>query len=90
MRALSELAKEEGYESRTVGDTLIVQGIRYTHHNINQLPENLTLARAYIRVTENSIYFQSQHSWPFSFAPVEIYHDRTRLYPQDGAKGRGC
>ena len=78
MRALSELAKEEGYESRTVGDTLIVQGIKYTHQNINQLPENLTLARAYTRVTEDSIYFQSQHSWPSSFAPAEIEYMGTK------------
>ena len=74
IRALSELAKDEGYESRVVGDTVIIQGIKYPYPNINKQPSKLTLERAYTKTTEDSIYFQSQHSWPSNFVPAEIVY----------------
>ena len=72
LRALSELAKREGQESRVVGDTLIIQGIKYYHNDLQKLPPNINLSKAYTIETEDSIYFQSEHSWPSSFAPVQI------------------
>ena len=57
LKALSELAKEEGYESRVVRDTLVVQSINYTHASINKLPSIITLKRAYLKETEDSLYF---------------------------------
>ena len=72
LRALSELAREEGLETKAVGDVLIVQGIKYNFATIDKLPHNITLERAYLRETEDSLYFQSEFSWPSSFAPVNI------------------
>ena len=72
LRALSELAIREGQESRVVGDTLIIQGIKYYRNDLQKLPPNINLNRAYTIETEDSIYFQSEHSWPSSFAPVQI------------------
>ena len=72
LRALSELATREGQESRVVGDTLIIQGVKYYRNDLQKLPPNINLSRAYTIETEDSIYFQSEHSWPSSFAPVQI------------------
>ena len=72
LRALSELAREEGLETKAVGDVLIVQGIKYNFASIDKLPPNITLEKAYLRETEDSLYFQSEFSWPSSFAPVNI------------------
>ena len=70
--ALSELAREEGLETKAVGDVLIVQGIKYNFASIDKLPPNITLEKAYLRETEDSLYFQSEFSWPSSFAPANI------------------
>ena len=72
LRALHELAKEEGLESKNVGDILVIQGIKYTYATIDNLPPNITLEKAFIRETDDSIYFQSEHSWPSSFAPANF------------------
>ena len=72
LRALSELAREEGLETKAVGDVLIVQGIKYNFASIDKLPPNITLEKAYLRETEDSLYFQSEFSWPSCFAPVNI------------------
>ena len=57
-----------------MGDTLIIQGIQYVHSTINKLPPNLTLGKAYLKETEDSGYFQTEHSWPSSFAPADIVY----------------
>ena len=67
LRALADLAKEEGLESKALGDTLVIQGIKYEHSTISKLPPNITLAKAYLKETEDSVYFQSEHSLPLSF-----------------------
>ena len=36
LRALSELAREEGLDSKAVGDILIVQGIKYNFTSIDK------------------------------------------------------
>ena len=72
LRALHELAKEEGLESKTVGEMLIIQGIKYTFATIDKLPPNITLEKAFTRETDDSIYFQSEYSLPSSFAPANI------------------
>ena len=53
LRALHELAKEEGLESKTVGEMLIIQGIKYTFATIDKLPPNITLEKAFTRETSH-------------------------------------
>ena len=72
LRALSELAREEGLETKAVGNVLIVQEIKYNFASIDKLPPNITLEKAYLRETEDSLYFQSEFIWPSSFAPANI------------------
>ena len=61
-----------GLETKAVGDVLIVQGIKYNFASIDKLPPNITLEKAYLWETEDSLYFQSEFSWPSSFAPANI------------------
>ena len=49
-----------------------MQGIKYNFASIDKLPPNITLKKAYLRETEDSLYFQSEFSWPSSFAPADI------------------
>ena len=51
---------------------LIIQGIKYCHNNLQKLPPNINLSRAYTIETDDSIYFQLEHSWPSGFAPAKI------------------
>ena len=55
-----------------VADTLIIQGIKYYRNDLQKIPSHINLSRAYTIQTEDSVYFQSEHSWPSCFAPVQI------------------
>ena len=72
LHALHILALKNGHSSKHVLDTLVVDGITYSHGSIHRLPVDITLEAAYTREIDNSIYFNSEHVFLSNCSPCSI------------------
>ena len=72
LHALHILAIKNGHSSKHILDTLVVDGITYSHGSIHRLPVDISLEAAYTREIDNSIYFNSEHVFLSNFSPCTI------------------
>lgn len=57
------------------GDGLVIGDNKYKHHDLDLLPENLSIQKAKTRRDGNDIYFQSEFSPLSNFSPSRIEDD---------------
>ena len=72
LHALHNLALKNGHNSRHILDTLIIDGITYSHGTIHRLPAGIKLEAPYTREIGNFIYFNSEHVFLSNFSPCNI------------------
>ena len=72
LHALYLLAAHNSHSSRNYLDTLIVDGIAYSHATIEKLPKDLTLELEYSREQNDHLYFSSEHVFLSNFHPCKI------------------
>ena len=70
LRLLVEQAGREGLNARQIGDTIVVEGMRYKHQDIHRLPAPLSLENASIKKTPKGYAFFSKHCCLSNFAPA--------------------
>ena len=61
-----------GVDSKLRNDAIVVDGIRYKHHEISKLPHELSMENAKIIEVEDGHAFQSEHAYLSSLYEVEI------------------
>ena len=72
LRAVADLAKEQGLVVRQSADAVSIAGIRYTHSTLHNLPPDLTVQHAYTRETQKGIFFCSENSHLSNFYPAKL------------------
>ena len=67
MRAVALLCKWKNINDRLHSDSIVINGRKFTEHQLDSLPPDLTLADAKTIKTDKGILFQSEHSFLSSF-----------------------
>ena len=67
MRWVHALPKQEGVQAYLRGNDLIIDGKKFSHGELCNLPHNLSLQRAKTIILENEMAFQGQHSYMSNF-----------------------
>ena len=62
LRAVLNLAKLKGINASWKGQAIVVNEKRYTHSNLNELPNELSIENAKILKIDHGIVFQGEHS----------------------------
>ena len=77
LRCLHAYAKSMGVDSKLRSDTIIVDGISFSHADIGRLPHEITLENAKVIEVEDGYAFQGEHAFLSSLFEIEIeYKDR--------------
>lgn len=79
-RAVAALAQANGNNVKIHGDGIIIDGRKYKHAESDQLPPNLSLAKAKTVTIDGGIYFSSEHSYMSNFYPAPCF-DNDIIYP---------
>ena len=72
LRCLHAYAKSMGLDTKLRSDTILVDGKRYTHDDIDKLPHEITLENAKVVEVEDGYAFQGEHAFLSSLFEVEI------------------
>ena len=72
LKILAELAISLDHHVILKGDKIIIDGTTYSNSTLDQLPNHLSLERAFTRETPNGIAFHSEHSFLSSFHRADI------------------
>ena len=75
LRSLASFARDTGYDASVRGNAVIVDNMRYTYGELDNLPEDLSLEMAKTLVVDDGLAFQSEHSFLSSMHPCKILHD---------------
>ena len=75
LRCLASYARDVGYEASVRGNAVIVDNVRYTYSEINNLPEDVSLEKAKTISVDDGLAFQSERSFLSSMYPCQILHD---------------
>ena len=70
LRLLVDQAGREGLNARQIGDTIVVEGMRYKHQDIHKLPAPLSLKNTSIKRKPKGYAFYSKHCCISNFAPA--------------------
>ena len=75
LRAVLNLAKLKGINAGWKGQAIVVNEKRYTHSNLNELPNELSIENAKTLKIDHGIVFQDEHSFLSNFhrAPPLTY-----------------
>ena len=85
MKILGELAVSLDHQVILRGEKIQIDGITYSEDTLDQLPDHLSLERAFTRDTPNDIAFHSEHSFLSSFHPVDIvFHNNKYTSAEQG------
>ena len=76
LRAVSLLCKVKNVDHRLHADSIVINGRRFSEHQLDTLPPGLMLAEAKTLVTEKGILFQSEHFFLSSFYEAPFVFDR--------------
>ena len=85
LRAIALLCQVKNIDHRLHTDSVVINGSKFTQHQIDQLPEGITIEDAKTLSTGKGILFQSRHSFLSSFheAPF-IYNNVVHKTPEYG------
>ena len=74
LRAVLNLAKLKGINASWKGQAIVVNEKRYTHSNLNELPNELSIENAKTLRIDHGIVFQGEHSFLSNFhrAPLDL------------------
>ena len=75
LRAVSLLCKVKNIEHKLHADSIIINGRKYSEHQLDMLPVGIRLADAKTIRTEKGILFQSEHSFLSSFHEAPFVFD---------------
>ena len=78
LRSLAQYAKKIGHDARISGFFLIICGRRYAHHELHDLPSDITLEKAKTQDVDKGkgIAFQSKHSLLSNLSRCDIVYDK--------------
>ena len=77
LRCLNAYAKSMGVDSKLRSDTIIVDGVSFSHADIGRLPHEISLENAKVVEVEDGHAFQGEHAYLSSLYEIEIeYKDR--------------
>ena len=77
LRCLHPYAKSMGVDSKLLSDTIIVDGVSFSHADIGRLPHEITLENAKVIEVEDGHAFQGEQAFLSSLFEIEIeYKDR--------------
>lgn len=79
-RSVAALAQINGNNIKIHSDGIVIDGHKYRHGESDQLPSDLSIARAKTVKIDNSIYFSSEHSFLSNFSPAPVI-DQGIIYP---------
>ena len=77
LRAISPLAKRKGFDSKVRGNTLLIDGHRYSYCDVSKLPDGLSIVAAKMFPVDNNkgIGFQSKHSVFSNMSECDLVYD---------------
>ena len=75
LRAVALLCKVKNVEHRLHSDSVVINGRKYSEHQLDALPAGLTLADAKTIKTPKGIFFHSEHSFLSSFHEAPFKYD---------------
>ena len=72
---LAALAREKNHKVTLRGGTLVIDDVRYPFHDIENLPNGITMENVKLVKVEDGWAFQSHHAFPSSMYPCKITHN---------------
>ena len=78
MKILGDLAVNLDHQVILKGEKSEIDGTTYSENTLDQLPQHLSLERAFTRDTPNGIAFHSEHSYLSSFYPTDINFNQNK------------
>ena len=85
LRCLNAYARSMNLDSKFRGDAIIVDGIRYTHEDINKLPHEISLENAKIVEVQDGYAFQSEHAFLSSLYHCEFSFNDQKYHSSEQA-----
>lgn len=79
-RSVAALAQTKGNNIKVHGDGIVIDGRKYRHGEADQLPSELSLAKAKTVQVDNGLFFSSEHSFLSNFYPAPVV-DQGIIYP---------
>ena len=72
LRCLHAYARSIEVDSKLKGDSIIIDGVRFKHGDINKLPHELSMENAKLIEVQDGYAFQSRHAFPSSLYMCKI------------------
>ena len=75
LRCIFAAAKTKGINTKLRGNTIIIDDIKYTYKDINNLPHDLTMEKVKVVKVQDGWAFQSHYAFLSSMYPCDIVSD---------------
>ena len=75
MRSIYAAGRAKGINIKLKGSSLVIDGIKYWHSDIHNLPKGLNITQVKIVATKDGLAFQSHHAFLSSMYPCVIKYD---------------
>ena len=85
LRSIHALARVKGINSKLRGGSIVIDEIRYSYADINNLPHDLTLENAKTVTVEDGVAFQGHHAFMSSLYRCEIKYNGNTFYSAESA-----
>ena len=92
LRCIYAAGKSKGVDVKLKGSNIIIDGVRFAHKDIHDLPKGLSIDKVKMVATRDGLAFQSHHSFLSNMYPVKImcdgveYKSSEHLYHTEMAK----
>ena len=75
MRCIYAVGKAKGVDIELKGSNIVIDGIKYRHNDIHNLPKGLSIEQVKIVTTKDGTAFQSHHAFLSSMYPTKIMYE---------------
>ena len=75
MRCIFAAGKSRGVDVKLKGSSIVIDGVKYNHSDIYNLPKNLSIDQVKIVATKDGLAFQSHHAFLSNMYPCKISYD---------------
>ena len=75
MRCIYAAGKAKGVDVKLKGSSIIIDGVKFVHKDIHNLPKGLSIEKVKLVATKDGLAFQSHHSYLSNMYPVKIVYN---------------
>ena len=75
MRCIYAAGKSRGIDAKLRGSIIVIDGVKFTHKDIQNLPKGLSICEIKIVATKDGVAFQSHHAYLSNMYPCKIMYD---------------